>query len=530
MKKILILILFLILGWAGSTWFIGNETESLLKTYLKNTKNASAEMGMETQYDLKEYKKSFLKSTAKTVVSLKTGDPQVDALLKDIQFNTVITHGPVLFVDGLPSFGTAYVHSTLDLEALTPDTKEIINTIFADKNPMTTNITFGIDDLADYEVIVPAMDVQEDESQFTLKEGISITGKINKTTLMGTATGTIGPLQVKNDGLIMKTSKTTLEVDMQGIVAGQMIGTSHFAIPSLQITGGALPPVSLGLDLTTDTRKAGEDALEGDIKLVASNIEAPVDINNISLSTSFKAFQIKGLQQLSAIQKDLKKLQAEAMNGGISDEKQQALLEKVQNLPNIMLAAVQNTLKKDTTSLVITADITSQQGSSLLALDTLYVGDSVDINLEKLLTGGLNVLLNVFNGSIDVSAPKAMVSSTPIAFFIPSLVEKGLIAESKDKYMLQASFKTDSVTLNGKSMSPNDFEVLFGTLGLSGANEALAPDVTSSQDAGVALSDLPPQLLEELAKKSVEELEAQGVPKDIIQQIKAGQQQQAEQE
>lgn len=528
MKKILILILFLILGWAGSTWFIGNETESLLKTYLKNTKNASAEMGMETQYDLKEYKKSFLKSTAKTVMSFKTGDPQVDALLKDIQFNTVITHGPVLFVEGRPSFGTAHVHSTLDLESLTAETKAIVNTIFADKNPITTNITFGIDDVADYEVIVPAMDVQEDDSQFTLKEGISITGKINKTTLMGTATGTIGALQVKNEGLTMNTSETALEVDMQGIVAGQMIGTSHFAIPSLQITGDALPPVSLGLDLTTDTRKAGEDALDGGIKLVASNIEAPVDMSNVSLSTSFKALQIKGLEQLVAIQKDLQKLQAEAMSGGMSDEKQQALMEKVQNLPNIMLAAVQNTLKKDTTTFVINADITSQQGNSLLALDTRYVGDSTDINLEKLLSGGLTVMLKVLNGSVDFSAPKAMISATPAAFFIPSLVEKGLIAESKDNYTLQANFKSDSVTLNGKSMSPNDFEALVGTLGLSGENEALAPDVTSSQGAGVALSDLPPQLLEELAKKSVEELEAQGVPKEIIQQIKAAQQEQAE--
>jgi hypothetical protein len=521
MKKILILILFLILGWAGSTWFIGNETESLLKTYLKNTKNASAEMGMETDYDLKEYKKAFLKSTAKTVMSLKTGDPQVDALLKDIQFNNVITHGPILFVEGKPSFGTAHIQSTLDLDALAPETKEIIKTIFADKNPMTVNIVFGIDDTANYDVVIPAMEVQEDEAHFNLKEGILITGQINKTTLMGTAKGTIGSLQVKSDGLTVNTSESTLDVDMQGILAGQMIGTSHFAIPSLQITGDALPPISLGVDLTTNTRKAGEEALDGDITLVASKIEAPVDITNIALNTSFKAFQVKGLEQLAAIQKDLQQLQVEAMNGNLSEEKQQEMLEKVQNLPNIMLAAVQNTLEKDKTGLAIKANITSQQGNSVFDIDTLYIGNRADINLEGLLTGGLDVLLKVINGSVDFSAPKAIISSTPAAFFIPSLVEKGLIAETNDRYSVKASFKTDAVTLNGKSMSASEFEALIETLGFGGADEALAPESESSQSADVKLSDLPPQLLEELAKKSVEELEAQGVPQEIIRQIKA---------
>ena len=91
MKKILILILFLIFGWAGSTWFIGNETESLLKTYMQNTKNASAEMGMKTNYEIKDYKKSFLKSTAKTVMSLNTGDPVIDELFGEFQFNHTIS-------------------------------------------------------------------------------------------------------------------------------------------------------------------------------------------------------------------------------------------------------------------------------------------------------------------------------------------------------------------------------------------------------------------------------------------------------
>ena len=266
MKKILILILFLIFGWAGSTWFIGNKTESLLTTYLQNTKNAYAKMGMETHVDIKEYKKSFLKSTAKMVMSLNTGDSAIDELFAELQFNHTISHGPVLFANGSFSFGTAHIHSELDVSSLKPETQAFIKKLFADKNPLTGNITFGFNDSADYELSVPAIEVKEDESQFSLKDGIHLTGTINKTTLMGTANGTIGALHIIDDGLNVNASASTIEIDMQGMVAGQMVGTSHFATPSVKITGDDVPPVSFGIDLASDTRKAGEEALNGEIK------------------------------------------------------------------------------------------------------------------------------------------------------------------------------------------------------------------------------------------------------------------------
>ncbi len=530
MKKILILILFLIFGWAGSTWFIGNETESLLKTYMQNTKNAYAEMGMETNFDIKDYKKSFLKSTATTVMSLKTGDPAIDELFGKLQFNNIISHGPVLFAKGSPSFGTAHIHSKLDVSSLESETQDIIKKLFADKNPLTGNITFGLNDSADYDLSVPAIEIKEGESQFSLKEGIHIAGTINKTTLMGTANGTIGALHIIDDGLNVDASASTIEVDMQGMVAGQMIGTTHFATPLVKITGDDVPPLSFGLDFLSDTRKAGNEALDGDIKIVASNIEAPVDVSEIKLSTSFKAFQIKGLEQLAAIQKDVQQLQSSAMSDNMSANEQEALMEKLQNLPNIMAAAVQNTLTKDKTELQVKADIASKQGHSLLDIDARYIGNGADINLEELVTGGLASAQKIINGKIDFSAPKAMITSTPAAFFLPSLLAQGVIAENADNFSLKAVFNTDSVDLNGKSMSADNFVELMETLGLGGGDDEL-PAGIELPEGGMPMGALPPELLEELSKQSAEELEAQGVPEEIIEQIKKMQQQEkAEQE
>ncbi|MCK5918744.1 MAG: DUF945 family protein [Cocleimonas sp.] len=520
MKKILILILFLIFAWAGSTWFIGNETESLFKTYLKNTKNAGADMGLETHYYIKDYKKSFLKSTATTVVHLNTGDPVIDELLGDVQFNNTISHGPVLFANGTLGFGTAHIYSELDVSSLKPETQDIMKRLFADKSPLSGNITFGINDSSDYDLSIPAIELKEGESRFSLKDGLYVAGAINKATLMGTAKGTIGAVHIIDDGLNIDVSASTIDVDMQGMVAGQMIGTSHFATPSVKITGNEVPPVSFGLDFSSDTRRASDnEALDGDIKLLASNIEAPVDISEIKLSTSFKAFQIKGLEQLAAVQKDVQQLQSSALSG-MNGAEQEELMSKLQNLPNIMIAAVQNTLKKDKTELQVTADIASQQGGSLLDIEARYIGNSTDINLEELAMGGLAALQKLVNGKIDFTAPKAMLTSTPAAFFIPSLVEKGVIAENADNYSLNAVFKTDGIDLNGKSISVDDFISLMEALGLGGGDDELPAGVELPEGAGVPMEGIPAELLEELSKQSAEDLKAQGVPNEIIEKIK----------
>ncbi len=499
MKKILILILFLLFGWAGSTWFIGNETESLLKSYLDNSKKTYAEMGMEANFEIKDYDKSFLKSTAKTVISFSTGDPELDGLFKNIQFNNTITHGPLLWANGKLGFGTAHIHSTLDMEALEPETKKILKRIFADKNPLNSNLTFGINETIDYELMIPRIDIKENMSQLRIKDGIYLSGTMDKSSLIGTVKGTIGAIKINDDGLTLKTAPSTLDIDMQGMIAGQMLGTAHFSTPSIIIKGKALPPLSFGIALSSDAKKEGNEALNSAIKLIASHIEAPIDVSTIKFDLRFKELQIKGLEQLAAIQKDLEQLQSNAFNIEMSEEEQDAAMNKLQNLPNIMLTAIQNIFKQDKTAINLKLDIASQQGNALLNIDTRYRGNGADFTLEELSTNTLATLLNVIKGKIDFSSPKAMIANTPAMFLMPSLIKQGVIAEDSDSYRLNVLFNKNAITLNNKSISVDELSQLLGTLGLGvSQNEAEEAEELNQ-------SELPPTVFEELSKQSTEE-------------------------
>ncbi|MCK5812693.1 MAG: DUF945 family protein [Cocleimonas sp.] len=517
MKKILILIPFLILSWAGSTWFIGNETELLLKDYIKNTKNAYAEMGMETHIDIKGYEKSFLKSTAKTIFSLNTGDPELDDLFKEVPFNNTISHGPLLWVKGMPRFGTAYIHSTLDIDSLGAETQDILKKLFANKNPLNSNILFGLNETADYDLIIPAIDIKEDVSVFSLKDGIYLSGTGNKNTLMGTVKGTIGKIKINDDGLLIDISASTVDVDMQGMVAGQMLGTTHFEIPSIKIEGEEMPPTSFSIDFSSNMEQVENKALDGSLKLIASNIKAPIDISTIHLNALFKGYQIKGLEQLVAIQKDLQQLQSGGLSGDMNSEEQEALMNKIQNLPNVMVAAVQNTLKKDKTTLSLNLDIASKQGKALLTIDGRYIGNGADINLEELSTNGLVALLKIIAGKIDFNTPKTMIANTPAAFFMPSLVEQGLIAENDDSYRLNAIFETNSITLNDKAVSVDEFITLLTALGLGGTDDELPEGVESSDNIDLP-ADLPAGVFEELSEQLGEE-ELQGLVEEASQTL-----------
>lgn len=520
MKKLLIIPLLLILGWAGFTWFIGNETESLLKTHIKDSQKNYADLGMDLKYDLTEYKKSFLSSTAKTNISLNTGDPIVDSLLKDIKFNHVISHGPVLFADGL-GFGTTHIHSTLDTDTLDPEVKDILKSLFAEQNPLTSTVTMSIDGETAYTLKVPAITFKEDDIEINIAEGLNVSGSFDKDTFTGTADGTVGTFKFTDGNQTISTSASTIKVNAKGLIAGQMLGTTTLSIPSIKIEGRMMPPVSFGLNLSTNSEKSGERAVNGDLKLVASKVEAPIDITAIALDTTFKGLQIKGLKQLSELQKDLQNMQASAFDEKLSAEEQKAMVEKLQSIPTMMTAALQNTVKKDESTLAIKLDVASSKGNALLDTDISYVGNGADLNIDALSSGDIESVLKLFKGKFNLTAPKAMISTTPAALMVPLFVTKGLIAEENDAYYIKTDVTEGAVTLNGKKMTATEFLAYIDSLSdnpLGGTPEA-AEDAMNDMPANGF--ELPPELLEELMKQDIDALEAQGLPPEMLEKIKA---------
>jgi len=330
---------------------------------------------------------------------------------------------------------------------------------------------------------------------------------------MGTLSGTVGALDLFIDNQKITTSTATISADVKGIVAAQILGSTSFTLPSVKLKLSSLPlpePISFGAKVVTHTQKSSDTALQGNMSLSLFDIKAPVDVSAINYKLNIKGMQIKGLEQLATVQEEIQKLQSSMMAPNISETEQKALLKKINGLPALLTSAVQNILKKDDTEVTLKLDVNSSQGKAELETDIRYIGNGVDINIDKITQGGLAEILKIAEGNFNFSAPKKMISNTPAVLMIPMFSENGLITEINDEYKLNAKFKNQSVILNGKKMTAEQFIELVNTFANNNAPDNAEP-----------LDDLPEGLIEELSKQDIEELKAQGVPDELIQKINA---------
>jgi uncharacterized protein YdgA (DUF945 family) len=104
MKKILILIAVLVIGWLGATFYIGNNIESESQKLISNMQEKYKNMGMELKVDFKE--KSFFNSKAEMTFDYTSPElKKMVSLFYKLPHTIVykVEHGPHFFKDG---FGT----------------------------------------------------------------------------------------------------------------------------------------------------------------------------------------------------------------------------------------------------------------------------------------------------------------------------------------------------------------------------------------------------------------------------------------
>lgn len=458
-------ILLLVLAWVGTTWFIGNKTETWLKEHIQTTQKAYSDIGMEIQFDLLEYQKeSFLSSTAKTRLQLKTGNIITDEILKNIPFNSRIQHGPLLFINGMPHLGIASVQSTLDTSRLDPKIRLLVSTLFQENNPLQVQIIHGFDDTVDYRLDIAAIDLKEKEAQLSLDQGIHLSGSINKANLIGTLEGNIGRFTSVENNKSITTSPSSFHIETQGRVANQMLGSIKFSAPLVKLQGmeGFDQPLQFAVDLSTDTHQGNASSLEGSLTVALSKITGVLNISDITFKTVAKEIKTKGLEQIAVIQNDIQALQ-NSTSTTISPAEQQAILEKINSLPALIAIALQNTLSKDKTQLTLQLDIASKEGASHLDLSSRYVGNGTDINLTTFESADLKAFLQIVNGQFNVVVPKEMLDKLPMPL-LTRYIEKGILIETDKQYRANINFENKGIVLNGKSLSPDEFVALFELL------------------------------------------------------------------
>ncbi|WP_020559046.1 DUF945 family protein [Thiofilum flexile] len=293
-------------GWAGSTWYVGQQTEALLQAQIAQMNQMISQTpqlaGM--KLELADYQKSFRAAQGKVKVNLPTnvGEdmPQAVNILLDIH------HGPLLWSNGAPNLALSHIQSRLDESSFSEESQKKIKSLFDNKAPVIVDADLKFNNSADYTVAVNPLSYDDAEKGAAFNfAGLKLTGSAmrsmqgEKTVLEGPLSGKIGKIELKGaDDFLMLLPESELAIEAKGIVGGELLNnTVDLTMPGISIKSKDLPePISFGLALNS-TQAVKDTDSEGKFGLTITDLMTPLlPISNAKYQFNFSGFNTAGLK------------------------------------------------------------------------------------------------------------------------------------------------------------------------------------------------------------------------------------------
>ncbi|MDQ5768961.1 DUF945 family protein [Thiothrix subterranea] len=503
MKKLVTLLsvpVVLLVAWGGTTWYVGQQTETTLKQFIDQQNQASAQSGI--KQELVSYEKSALGATAITKLIMDV--PPLSGL-GEIQFINEISNGPVFIGGGSPvQFGTARIHTQLDTEALDAEQREWLTTAFAGKAPLEGHTVIGFGGNTDYHFTTNPLKVDQDGT----------TAQMDSITLSGTSapdmTGKIsvqaGKIEIKDTTAQFTLPSMQLEGDMTGMIGGQALGTFDLKMPGVSILAEETTvPVSFDLAMQSDSGIT-DNELAFKITTQATNIQGVDDaLSKLDFKLDLSGLDMAGAEELGKLQAELQSLQnqmlwsSEATETPEGQQKQQELMTQLTDTTGKVVETLfAKVLKTDKSRLHTTLLTESPKGKLNADVDLTYTGKAAP-DMMALASYGPNDWAKLMKGKVTLDADKALLPPGSELMLTP-LSEQGLLKLDGEKIASAIELAGENVTLNGKQMPFADFVAMLAPPGM---------DQGMMEDGGDPNMGIP----EDLMKK----IETEGLTPEIIQ-------------
>ena len=501
MKKLSIVIAALLAvggaAWVGSSWFIGKETESLLKAQLEQSNQQMMASGF--KQELVSYERSLF--GAKAVTRMSVNEPLIGEWLNNMQFVHEIKNGPVLFSNGV-KLGVSHWESHIDTGSLPAKTKAFVDQAFAGKEPLVAYTDIGFDKNISSTLTINPMDGKLDETGTTLKlAGATATGTMS-------ATDKTGPFSLKAEAFELRNADMTFSVpsiEMEGKTA-QIAGLENFTakMPNISIlAAGETEPVKMDMNIQSSGSEQN-GAIQGNGVVQVANIQGKdIDLKQVDLKLDYAGLKLEGLQEIQALQAKLQDIQARMLVDETATElpegqkQQQQLAQEAQQVSEQLLDVILNkVLQAGQSKLRYDLGLTLAKGKSSSVVDLTYAGSDKPIQLNDLMLYGPQDWGKLVRGSIDINADKAIIPEDLGMMLAQPLEQKSIIDEN-GQYKLQLKLLGDKAELNG---TPVEFAELIGKF---------MPQMPSMGDT--ANLGIPPDLMKQI--------EEQGVTPEIMQQL-----------
>ena len=165
MKKIAIAVVTLAvvlpMGWAGATWFFGNQAESVMDQRLEEANETVSARWDLVSIEKSSFENGFVSSTATTAIypAGREEMPDEDKLF----LKHTIYHGPLAMTPDGPKICQAYTISVVDWSGLEKDKLEELREVFGDEEPLTIRSIQKMDGAEEVLVELAAASFSDDD-------------------------------------------------------------------------------------------------------------------------------------------------------------------------------------------------------------------------------------------------------------------------------------------------------------------------------------------------------------------------------
>ncbi|MEN9502414.1 MAG: hypothetical protein RI964_1699 [Pseudomonadota bacterium] len=480
-------------AWGGTSWYVGQQTETTLKQLIEQ-QNQSSSAGV--KQELVSYEKSAF--GAKAITKLTFEMPPLKEMIGEVQFINDIKNGPI-FANGV---GMARVKTTLDMESLSADKRQPLTTAFDGKPPFEANTLIGFGGGTSYDVTVNPAKFAQDGSSVTF-DGAQLTGDATAE-MLGKFTLHMGKVEGKEANSQFTVPSADMNGNITGLVAGQALGTFDVKVPQVSVLAeGTTEPFIFDLNVKTASDIKNNE-LEGNVIVQMDNIKGVKDaLSKVQYTVDVKGMNADGLKEIGTLQADMQNAvdqmtwNADAMETLEGQKKQQELMDKISKTGEQMLNTVfSKVLKTDKSQMHLNFAAESAKGKANADVNLVYAGTGTP-DMMQLATYGANDWAKMVKGKLLLDIDKGILPEGAEMMVTP-VVQQGFLVQDGDKFKGELNLAGETVTLNGKQMPFTDLLQQF----LPGMGAANAGNATLSPKAGSDLG-IPDDLMQKMQKEGM---------------------------
>jgi uncharacterized protein YdgA (DUF945 family) len=451
MKKLLLFIVVVVgIAWAGTSWYVGRQTESFLQQFIKAQNEQTSSMGI-TQ-ELVSYKRSLL--GARAITRLNISASPLNTFIDEIQFVNDITNGPVFFGGTSPvHFGIAYITSHLDMDSLNKKNRDWIATAFGGDHPFQTRAFINFNGITDYLAVFNPLILEMDGATISI-DGADLTGSAD-TDMLGTYRIQTGMFEVRGADSFFSVPSIQISGTVTGMIAGQAIGSFSISAPQIAIKASETSEtIMFDADITSSS-EVKNDTVEGSVRLLVDSIQGAGDVlSKIDYWAEFHGMHIDGLEALHQIRMDMANLQNQT---GWNDETMQTPedLQKNQEMMSditgqLVDAVFSKLLQTGKSRIRFDLKAENPDGMATIDIDLTYAGEGTP-NMAELMSYGPDEWAKMMQGTIALAIDQGILPEGAVMLAMP-FIQQGLIVQKGDRLHAAMKIEGDSIVLNGTRM------------------------------------------------------------------------------